>query len=162
MTASEEKPPIWIVRGNNWTYVVASDKEDLDFPYADQAIEVATKAMEIAQGAVPKNDNFVLDDNNERPLTDVTIAVQLKDSQRDTVFTVETYIALANGGFYRDSVKYFNDLIDAIYLVSKESKEVPKEISKMLEAYYKNMGLEPPEEGKKPIKKRGRKPRKKN
>jgi len=139
ITALAEKQdlPLWLVRGTNWTYQVASDPEDLICTLEEQAEEAATKAVEIFKGAVKPNSNFKMDVEGQEPLLGVVLEVFLLGAPNDHSYIVYTFIALANGGAYKDSHLAFNALIEEYYKQAKTDKTLNKEMNESLKKYQK-------------------------
>jgi len=129
---------VWLVRGSNWTYKVASDEDDMIESMEDQATEAATKAIEIVRKVVPVNSNFVMDEKGETPILGVIIEVFLLNTKVEVSFIVYTFLALANSGFYKDSHLAFNALVETYYEEAKTNKTLNKELTEALREYQKN------------------------
>jgi hypothetical protein len=101
MTASDELP-VYIVSGPNWECEVLLDEDDASLDKIDQMMEAATKAVEILNGVLP-SDNFSIIDKEEVPYLGSVIQVHLKNTNPNKAEFIPSFIALANGGFYKES-----------------------------------------------------------
>lgn len=129
---------VWLVRGGNWTYQVASDLEDMGSSMEEQACEAATKAIEIVRGVAPINKNFTLDEAGQTPALGVILEVFLLHSKTEISFIIYTFLALANGGFYKDSHFAFNALVETYYEEAKTNKTLNEELTEALRKYKKD------------------------
>lgn len=102
MVAPDELP-VYIVSGSNWECEVPIDTDDASLPKIEQMMEAATKAIEILKGVTP-SDNFRILDHDASPYLGVMVHVFLKNTNPEKGQFVSSYIALANGGFYEDSI----------------------------------------------------------
>jgi hypothetical protein len=97
-----EEPPIFIVRGKNWTCSVPVNLFNRQFPDQMIAEECGTQAIEQFMGR-DKNLSIVLDAGEKELELGGGILIFKKDSDPSKGFLVLTHSLLANGAFYKQS-----------------------------------------------------------
>lgn len=123
--------PVFVVEGANWTCEVALDEMNADFIHEEQAFEAATKAVETFKGVV-RNDTFeVKDPSGEPPYIGLALFTYLKGSDPDkTGIYVPAHVALANGGFYRDSHIIFVNFIKHVEEIKRREATHQQQLEK--------------------------------
>lgn len=121
MDTLNDSLPVYVVNGANWVVEINLDEDDADLNKEEQAIEAATKACEMVNGVLEPNSTFELEKGSEAPFIGAVILTYLKGTNPDeTMEIVKSYVALANGGFYMDS-------LDAHTAYITETKEIEKQ-----------------------------------
>jgi hypothetical protein len=110
---SHEELPVYIITGSNWECEVAVDEDDfnLKLPALDYMVEAVTKSIEIVMGVV-SSDNFRILNHDEAPYVGLMIHVYLKNTNPDKGAFIPSYLAFANGGFYKESVHAHQMLLE--------------------------------------------------
>jgi hypothetical protein len=151
MSSAQAELPIFIVAGANWTCEVKLDEDDVTFPLESQMMEAATKAIEVFKGAT-QSDAFTITSDEESPYIGVTVHVSPKGGDPEKGMFVYSHVALANGGFYKDSMKAFSAIKKLATQFEKENKEASTKLNKDIKNFDKMKRDFKP---KKPRKKKG-------
>lgn len=103
MDEDTKQIPVWTVQGKNWFCNVPLDEYNSQFSPILQAEEAGTRAIEQFQG---QDRGLTLSfPDNEQPELGGVILVYLLNSNPDDGFLLMVHEMLANGAFYKDSIK---------------------------------------------------------
>jgi hypothetical protein len=96
--------PVYIVHGSNWHCEVCLDEYNAEFSKDEQYWEAASKAIMAFKGHAPETGPFVVMDNDDDIpfLGHFTLVVSKGSPIAKGVF-LESWMVLANQGFYQDS-----------------------------------------------------------
>jgi hypothetical protein len=117
--------PVYIVAGANWTCTVPMEQDDAEDSKEEQAIEAATKAIEVING-VNKDLEYHINDKENTPSFGLALMVYLKDTDPEKCMFVPSFIALGNGGFYEDSKEAHKQWINYQNQIEAANKSKPK------------------------------------
>ncbi len=148
MTADKQLP-IYIVSGINWGVEIQLDEDDSELAPPEQALEAAAKAMEVffgirewhkdaeEEGDLIRHEVLQITDNEE-PTTGAFLAVCLKgeEPEKNTLF-IPAHIALADAGFYNES-------LEIQFIIESEMAALDKEEKKRRRLLKKKKAPKPP------------------
>jgi hypothetical protein len=132
MSATSDELPVYLVAGANWDCEIQMDPDDAECTRDVQIVEAATKAVEVFKGIID-NDTFKITDDQESPYLGATLFVQLKGTNPDKGVFVFSHIALANGGFYKDSFDAYNIVAEEARKLDQLAEESQESINNLKE-----------------------------
>jgi len=99
----DEQLPVFVVTGPNWTCEIQLDEDDASIPVEEQAIEAITKALETVK-QVSELTSIQLSGDDTEAFIGPVIHSYLKGTNPDEGHFVASFVALANAGFYKESI----------------------------------------------------------
>jgi hypothetical protein len=132
MSATTDELPVYTVTGANWDCDVQLDPDDAECTREIQVVEAATKAIEVFKG-ITENESFRITDDQDAPYLGATVHVRFKGTNPDKGFFVYSHIALANGGFYKDSFEAYKVISDEAKRLDELAKESQENIDNLKE-----------------------------
>ena len=168
LIAQDQESPSLIVTGANWTCNVPVDARHAELDPTTQAVEAATRAVEVFKGL--RNEpriEMMADYKNDSPALGTVLIVHVKGGDAQKFTLVYTHVCLANAGYYADSVKLHEILKEQTkqVLVEREKQQAAalqdaKDLvlfEKLKDAIVKKSGTKVPKNKKTPARKQKRK-----
>jgi len=157
----DEQLPVYIVEGANWVIEIQLDEDDAQMTVDEQKIEAATKACEIVNGVAEPNPTFEKTDDSEGAYIGAVLFVYPKEEGPNKEVEkgmIPSFLALANGGFYMDSMDAEKALMQELKAEQEaRAKDTEKDINNFEKLQKELKNVETP---KKPNKKKISKRRK--
>ena len=106
LIAQDQEFPSLIVTGANWTCTVPLDAKNAEHDAAAQALEAATRAVEVFKGLRHEPSIQMMPDyRNEKAALGTILIVHIKGGDPAKYTLVYSHVCLANAGYYADSIK---------------------------------------------------------
>jgi hypothetical protein len=117
----DETLPVYIVQGANWDTEINLDEDDAELSPEDQRMEAATKACEVINGVIEGGYNLI---DGDAAFIGAVLLVYLKgtDPEKD-LYQVPAFVALANSGFYMDSLDTEKILMEELKAIQLEQQK---------------------------------------